>query len=63
MNWAKLVVAIGVTLEIFSPALPDGVPGSPRTLLAAFGAALIVAGIYEGAPVPPQIPGSKPSPS
>ncbi len=63
INWAKLAVAVGIALEIVSPAIPDGVPGSPRTLIAAAGAALIVAGMYEGAPAPGQVPASKPAPS
>lgn len=59
INWAKLAVAVGIALEIVSPAVPDSVPGSPRTLLAAAGAALVVAGVYEGAPTPPATQTSK----
>ncbi len=63
INWAKLAVAIGVFLEIVSPALPETVLVPSRSLIAAVGAALIVAGMYEGAPAPPQSLGSKPSSS
>lgn len=63
INWAKIAVAAGVFLEIVSPVLPDGVPGSPRTLTAAVGAALIVAGMYEGAPAPPPTQPSRTGPA
>jgi hypothetical protein len=61
INWAKLAVAVGIFLEIVSPAIPDSAPLSLRTLTAAVGAALMIAGVYEGAPAPHQIPGSTPA--
>ncbi len=49
-----LIAAVGIFLMVFSQALPDSVPGSPRLLVGEFAVALLTAAIYEGAPPPQQ---------
>jgi len=48
----RYLVAGGVALVSIGTALPDGAPGSSRSITTAIGIALIGSGVYLGAPKP-----------
>ena len=48
----RILVAIGIAASSISVSLPDGEPGSPRSIAMAIGTACIGAGVYLGATKP-----------
>jgi peptidoglycan/LPS O-acetylase OafA/YrhL len=60
LQLATIIVVVGIVLAVVSPALTDGSPTSARSFVALLGAALMIAGMYLGAPAPPRILGNKP---
>ena len=52
MNVPKALAAAGLFISLISPALPDTMVGSPRSVAVAVGMALVAVAVYLGAQKP-----------